>query len=115
MEFTELDRNALYDIWMSQKAKMHLTQMEMAKRLGLSLHEFSSLLRGNAPLTLGFVKQLCEQLHVRPGQVIPSMTERDVSGSGSVYLQNRVTVDGDIRNVFIEGNQVVIEYEHHVR
>ncbi|MDG2723254.1 XRE family transcriptional regulator, partial [Vibrio sp. Vb1574] len=22
MEFTELDRNALYDIWMSQKAKM---------------------------------------------------------------------------------------------
>jgi len=44
MEFTELDRNALYDIWMSQKAKMHLTQMEMAKRLGISLHEFSSLL-----------------------------------------------------------------------
>ncbi|MEF1191290.1 XRE family transcriptional regulator, partial [Vibrio parahaemolyticus] len=28
MEFTELDRNAPYDIWMSQKAKMHITQME---------------------------------------------------------------------------------------
>ena len=28
--------------------------MEMAKRLGLSLHEFSGLLRGNSPLTLGF-------------------------------------------------------------
>ncbi|MCQ6493188.1 XRE family transcriptional regulator, partial [Vibrio parahaemolyticus] len=45
MEFTELDRNALFDIWMSQKAKMHITQMEMAKRLGLCLHEFSGLLR----------------------------------------------------------------------
>ncbi|BCG19696.1 transcriptional regulator [Vibrio alginolyticus] len=114
MEFTELDRNALYDIWMSQKAKMHITQMEMAKRLGLSLHEFSGLLRGNSPLTLGFVKQLCEQLHVRPGQVIPSLTERDLSASGTVYLQNRVTVDGDISNVFIDGNQVVIEYVHQV-
>ncbi len=92
MEFTELDRNALYDIWMSQKAKMHITQMEMAKRLGLSLHEFSGLLRGNSPLTLGFIKQLCEQLHVRPGQVIPSLTERELSAAGSVHLQNRVTV-----------------------
>ncbi|EII3115400.1 helix-turn-helix transcriptional regulator [Vibrio parahaemolyticus] len=114
MEFTELDRNALYDIWMSQKAKMHITQMEMAKRLGLSLHEFSGLLRGNSPLTLGFIKQLCEQLHVRPGQAIPSLTERELSAAGSVHLQNRVTVDGDIRNVFIEGNQVVIEYVHQV-
>ncbi|CAH1585981.1 XRE family transcriptional regulator [Vibrio rotiferianus] len=112
MEFTELDRNALYDIWMSQKAKMHLTQMEMAKRLGLNLHEFSALLRGSAPLTLGFVNKLCEQLHVRPAQVIPSLTDRDVSSSCSVYLQNRISVDGDIKNVFIEGNQVVIEYEH---
>ncbi|PFG57874.1 hypothetical protein ATG66_0373 [Vibrio sp. ES.051] len=114
MEFTELDRSALYDIWMSQKAKMHITQMEMAKRLGLKVHEFSGLLRGNSPLTLSFVKQLCEQLHVRPSLVIPSLTERDISASGSVYLQNRVTVDGDISNVFIDGNQVVIEYVHQV-
>ncbi|MBF4318655.1 XRE family transcriptional regulator, partial [Vibrio anguillarum] len=33
MEFSEEDRQALYNAWMSQKAKMHLTQMEMAKRL----------------------------------------------------------------------------------
>jgi transcriptional regulator with XRE-family HTH domain len=115
MEFTELDRNALYNTWMSQKAKMHITQMDMAKRLGLSLHEFSGLLRGNSPLTLGFVKQLCEQLHVRPNQVIPTLTERDMAAIGSVLLQNRVTVDGDISNVFIDGNQVVIEYVHQVR
>ncbi|OXE28353.1 transcriptional regulator, partial [Vibrio parahaemolyticus] len=50
----------------------------------------------------------------RPGQVIPSLTERELSAAGSVHLQNRVTVDGDIRNVFIEGNQVVIEYVHQV-
>jgi hypothetical protein len=49
---------------------------------------------------------------VRPAQVIPSLTDRDVSSSCSVYLQNRISVDGDIKNVFIEGNQVVIEYEH---
>ncbi|MDF2152649.1 helix-turn-helix transcriptional regulator [Vibrio sp. CAU 1672] len=112
MEFTELDRNALYDIWMSQKAKMHITQMEMAKRLGLSLHEFSALLRGSAPLTLRFVNQLCEQLHVRPSRVIPSLSERDLTNGSAIYLQNRVTVDGEIRNVFVDGNQVVIEYEH---
>lgn len=45
MEFTEQDRMALYDLWMSQKAKMHITQMEMTKRLGLNHHEFSSLLK----------------------------------------------------------------------
>ncbi|AXY02736.1 MULTISPECIES: XRE family transcriptional regulator [Vibrio] len=114
MELTELDRNALYDIWMSQKAKMHMTQMEMAKRLGLGLHEFTALLRGNAPLTLTFVNQLCEQLHVRPSQVIPSFFERELVAPGAVYLQNRVMVDGEIRNVFIEGNQVIIEYEHQI-
>lgn len=114
MEFTEQDRNALYDTWMSQKAKMHITQMDMAKRLGLNLHEFSGLLRGNSHLTLGFVQQLCEQLHVRPNQVIPSLMERDMAAIGSVLLQNRVTVDGDISNVFIDGNQVVIEYVHQV-
>ncbi|MBR9876052.1 MAG: helix-turn-helix transcriptional regulator [Vibrionaceae bacterium] len=114
MEFTEQDRSALYNTWMSQKAKMHITQMDMAKRLGLSLHEFSGLLRGSLPLTLGFVKQLCEQLHVRPSQVIPTLNEREMSAIGSVHLQSRVTVDGDISNVFIDGNQVVIEYVHQV-
>ncbi len=114
MEFTQQDRNALCDTWMSQKAKMHITQMDMAKRLGLSLHEFSGLLRGNFPLTLGFINQLCEHLHVRPNQVIPTLMERDMAAIGAVLLQNRITVDGDISNVFIDGNQVVIEYVHQV-
>lgn len=112
MEFTEQDRIALYDLWMSQKAKMHITQMEMTKRLGLNHHEFSSLLRGSAPLTLGFVHQLCEQLHVQPAKVIPSLSQRNLSDSQSIFLQSRVTVDGVIKNVFVDGNQVVIEYEH---
>ena len=36
MEFTDQDREALYNIWMSQKAKLRLTQMEVAKRLGMN-------------------------------------------------------------------------------
>lgn len=32
MEFTERDRDALYQTWMSQKSKMRLTQMEFAKK-----------------------------------------------------------------------------------
>ncbi|EHH1188512.1 XRE family transcriptional regulator [Vibrio vulnificus] len=112
MEFTEQDRIALYDIWMSQKAKMHITQMEMTRRLGLNHHEFSSYLRGDTPLTLGFINQLCEQLHVQPFKVIPSLSRRDLSTSQTIFLQNKITVDGVIRNVYVEGNQVIIEYEH---
>ncbi len=41
MVFSEEDRQALYNVWMSQKAKMHLTQMEMARRLNLTQLEFS--------------------------------------------------------------------------
>lgn len=44
MDFTQRDREALNQVWMSQKAKMRLTQMEMVKRLGLSQLEFSRLL-----------------------------------------------------------------------
>ncbi|EJL6392225.1 XRE family transcriptional regulator, partial [Vibrio vulnificus] len=81
-------------------------------RLGLNHHEFSAYLRGDTPLTLGFINQLCEQLHVQPFKVIPSLSRRDLSTSQTIFLQNKVTVDGVIRNVYVEGNQVIIEYEH---
>lgn len=55
MELNQEDRNALYDVWMIKKAKMHMTQMEMTKRLGVSQVEFSELLRGDAPLSMAFV------------------------------------------------------------
>lgn len=114
MEFTEQDRTALYNVWMSQKAKMHMTQMEMTRRLGLKHHEFSSYLRGDTPLTLGFINQLCEQLNIQPSKVIPSLARRDLSTCQAIILQNRITVDGVVRHVFVEGNQVIIEYEHAV-
>ncbi|MBL4304328.1 helix-turn-helix domain-containing protein [Vibrio fluvialis] len=115
MEFGPEDRIALYDVWMSQKAKMHLTQMEMTKRLGVSQVEFSNILRGNAPLTMAFVTKFCQQLHVEPHNVLPTLKNKFISGEHLVHLQNRVTVDGEIQRVLIDGNQVIIEYTHLVR
>ncbi|QXO15440.1 MULTISPECIES: helix-turn-helix domain-containing protein [Vibrio] len=112
MEFGPEDRHALYDIWMSQKAKMHLTQMEMAKRLGVSQVEFSNLLRGNAPLTMSFVTTFCQHLHVEPYNVLPTLKSKFTSGEHLVRLQNRITVDGEIQRVQVDGNQVIIEYTH---
>lgn len=57
MELNQEDRKALYDVWMTKKAKMHMTQMEMTKRLGVSQGEFSELLRGDAPLSMSFVSR----------------------------------------------------------
>lgn len=42
MELNQEDRKALYDVWMTKKAKMHMTQMEMTKRLGVSQESFRS-------------------------------------------------------------------------
>ncbi len=42
MELNQEDRKALYDVWMTKKAKMHMTQMEMTKRLGVSQGSFRS-------------------------------------------------------------------------
>lgn len=56
MTFTEEDRQALYAVWMTRKVRLHLTQMEMAKRLGLTQTEFSAVLRGPALLEMTFVE-----------------------------------------------------------
>ncbi|MCG3723303.1 XRE family transcriptional regulator [Vibrio cincinnatiensis] len=114
MEFNAEDRQALYNVWMSQKAKMHLTQMAMAKRLGLSQLEFSQRLRGELPLSASFVTQFCQHLHVEPYHVIPSMKKVPKFSSRTIQLQNKIIIDGDIQQVRVEGNQVVIEYLHHL-
>mgnify|MGYP001037332732 CR=1 FL=1 len=44
--------------------KMHMTQMEMTKRLGVSQGEFSELLRGDAPLSMSFVSRFCQHLQL---------------------------------------------------
>ncbi|MBW3694576.1 XRE family transcriptional regulator [Vibrio sp. T187] len=112
MEFTDLDREALYEIWMSQKAKMHMTQMEMAKKMGMTQVEFSDLIRGDAPLTMGFVAEFSRLMRIEAAHYLPSLM-RNASGAPQVvYLRNRVAVDGEIQHVYIEGNQVIIEYVH---
>ncbi|WP_165313756.1 helix-turn-helix domain-containing protein [Vibrio ziniensis] len=112
MEFCQEDRKALYDVWMSQKAKMHLTQMEITKRLGVSQVEFSNLLRGTEPLSMSFVTKFCKHLHVEPANVLPTLKYSCGKVESSVYLRNRICVDGEIQKVYVEGNQVVIEYVH---
>ncbi|WP_261817719.1 helix-turn-helix domain-containing protein [Vibrio gallicus] len=114
MEFTEKDRGALYNTWMSQKAKMRLTQMEVARKLGVSQAEFGELLRGKATLTYPFVTRFCEMLKIDPAYVLPAFRSNVVIENSRVTLCSRMTVDGDIRNVYVEGNQVIVEYEHRI-
>jgi len=112
MEFTEQDREALYDVWMSQKAKMHMTQMEMAKKMGMTQVDFSNLIRGSAPMSMGFVAEFFRLMRIEPSHYLPSLM-RSASGAPQVvYLSNRIAVDGEIQNVYVDGNQVVIEYVH---
>ena len=112
MEFTERDREALYQTWMSKKSKMRLTQMEFAKKLGMNQLSFSRVLRGEDPVTMQFVTQFCRLLHLEPHTVVPSLRESQNSGPKVVYLQSRMSVDGEIQNAYIEGNQVIVEYAH---
>lgn len=110
MEFTENDREALYQVWMSHKAKRHLTQMDMSKKVGTSVVEFSNLLRAKAPLTLGFIAKFCQVLELEPHNVVPSLKFQSGQAPQLVYLQNRIIIDGDIQRVQVEGNQVIIDY-----
>jgi len=112
MEFCQEDHKALYDVWMSQKARMHLTQMEITKRLGVSQVEFSNILRGHEPLSMSFITKFCQHLHVEPQNILPTLKNQLGRGEQSIYLQSRVSVDGVIQNVHVEGNQVIIDYVH---
>lgn len=115
MEFTQQDREALYNTWMSQKSKMRLTQMEFAKKLGMNQLTFSQMLRGEQPLNMSFVSHFCRLLRLEPKQVVPSLQEQSDNGPKVVYLQSRMSVDGEIQNAYIDGNQVVVEYAHVVK
>ncbi|MFA0079448.1 XRE family transcriptional regulator [Vibrio artabrorum] len=115
MEFSEQDREALFKTWMSHKSRMRITQMEFSKKLGMSQLDFSKVLRGQAPLTMSFVSHFCRLLHLDPKTVFPSLTENSESGPKVVYLKSVMSVDGDIQNAYIEGNQVIVEYAHTVQ
>lgn len=111
MNFTQQDTEALYRVWMSQKAKMHITQMEVAKRLNLSQLELSNRLNGNVPLDTTFIDRFCKLLHIDPTYHLPSLRGSVEAVSSTDRLYNtRLTVDGDITNIRVDGNQVTIEY-----
>lgn len=113
MQYTEEDQQILHDTWMSYKAKMRVTQIEMAKKLGMSQLVFSDTLRGKLPLEHKFVNQFCDFIGVDPLLTLPSLRKNMGSAnSGSVLLTNRFILDGEIRNVRYSGNQLIVEYEH---
>ncbi|MFA0709628.1 XRE family transcriptional regulator, partial [Vibrio sp. 10N.222.48.A3] len=91
MEFTEQDRDALYQTWMSQKSRMRITQMEFSKKLGMNQLDFSRVLRGEKALTMSFVSHFCRLLHLEPRNVLPSLKEDNESGPKVVYLKSRMS------------------------
>jgi transcriptional regulator with XRE-family HTH domain len=115
MQFNQQDQDALYQIWMSQKAKLRITQMEFAKQLGLTQLEFSQRIRGPKPLDMGFILNFCQHLGLEPSQVIPSLKPEHHLTGDSVRLKTRLMVDGQIERAYIEDNQVVVEYLHRVQ
>jgi transcriptional regulator with XRE-family HTH domain len=113
MNFTHHDTDALYQVWMSQKAKMHITQMEVAKRLNISQIELSNRLNGNHPLDAHFVDRFCKLLHINPTHHLPSLkSSTAVFESNERTFNTTLTVDGSITNIRVDGNQVTIEYCH---
>lgn len=115
MQYTEQDRQVLHDTWMSYKAKMRVTQIEMAKKLGVSQLVFSEILRGSVPLEHRFVTQFCGYIGVDPVLTLPSLRNQvGAALPNQVTLTNTYIVDGDIKNVRYSGNQIVVEYVHSV-
>ncbi|MFA0087781.1 helix-turn-helix domain-containing protein [Vibrio sp. 10N.261.51.F12] len=111
MNYTQQDTDALYEVWMSQKAKMHITQMEVAKRLSISQVELSNRLNGQHPLDAPFIEQFCKLLHINPNHHLPSLKgSSHIMAVDQRLFNTKLTIDGDITNVHIDGNQVTIEY-----
>ncbi|SMY32036.1 hypothetical protein PMAL9190_00323 [Photobacterium malacitanum] len=113
MAYTEKDRQVLHDTWMSYKAKMRITQIEMAKKLGLTQLEFSDILRGDTVIQHQFVNEFCSILSIDPVLILPSLREAVQKGTlNHSVVKNTFIFDGEIKKVTYEGNQLVVEYEH---
>ncbi len=113
MQYTEKDRQVLHDTWMSYKAKMRITQIEMAKKLSLTQLEFSNILRGNSVIQHQFVNDFCGILNIDPVLTIPSLREVAQNGGFThATIKNTFIFDGEITKVTYVGNQLVVEYEH---
>ncbi|SIO32954.1 hypothetical protein SAMN05444724_2730 [Salinivibrio sp. ES.052] len=109
MTFDEQDRQALYETWMSYKAKARITQSEMAKKLETSHLTFSRCIHGDGVLDSRFVFAFCQVMGVEPNKILPSLRDRE-QVSQDVLVTSKVVVDGEIEAVYYEGHTVVIEY-----
>jgi transcriptional regulator with XRE-family HTH domain len=113
MQYTEKDRRVLHDTWMSYKAKMRITQIEMAKKLELTQLEFSDILRGDSVIQQQFVNDFCGILNIDPVLILPSLREAVQKGSlANSIIKNTFIFDGEIKKVTYVGNQLIVEYEH---
>ncbi|MDC0611869.1 helix-turn-helix transcriptional regulator [Vibrio sp.] len=112
MELSNEDRLALQNVWMSQKAKMQLTQMEMSRRLGFTQIEFADIMKGKNPLSLQFVQNFCQHLHVDPYTFLPSLIALRKENKEPVIITTTVSVQGQVQNVRVEDNQVIIQYQY---
>lgn len=114
MTYTEQDREALYRTWMSYKAKMRITQIEMVKKLGISQLAFSNLMRGKGDLESAFVHRFCQIMQVDPVLTVPSLRDQatQMQGNDSVQLTQRLIFDGDITHVDYQGNELVVTFTH---
>lgn len=112
MELTQEDLGVLNNVWMSQKAKMQLTQMEISRRLGVTQLEFSKIMKGKSQLTLQFVQNFCQHLHVDPYTFLPSLITLRKENKQPILITTSVTVQGQVQNVQVENNQVFIQYQY---
>jgi DNA-binding Xre family transcriptional regulator len=112
MELLQEDLHILQNVWMSQKAKMQLTQMEMSKKLGLTQLEFSKIMKGNSELTLKFVQEFCTYLHVDPYTFLPSLINLRKECKQPILMTTSVVVGGEVQHVQVEGNKVFIQFQY---
>jgi len=112
MELTHEDRIALQHVWMSQKAKMQLTQMEISRRLGLTQPEFADILKGKVVLTLQFVQDFCQHIHADPYTFLPTLISLRKENKQPMMMTTSVIVEGEIQNVEVDTNQVIIQYQY---
>ncbi|PKF50738.1 helix-turn-helix domain-containing protein [Enterovibrio nigricans] len=111
MEFTYHDRQTIYDAWMSYKAKLRITQIEMAKRLGISQLDFSKALRGDVPMEKGFVYRFCNEIGLDPDLSLPSLkNNKPAQQGGPIVIKTSFVVDGTVSKVEYSDNQVFIEF-----
>lgn len=110
MTFTEDDRKKLYEVWVWQKEQLNLSLAQVCLTLNLSVNEFANVLHGHTPITLSFLYQLSKIIEVDLFQALPSLHRATHLNPEKLILKSCLLLDGEVLDVAINANQVVIEY-----